>query len=113
MNNFLQALEQIEEIFLRNIITLYLPTKMVWLPNKLKEADLILKTHGAELYMSNLILWQEKSNRKSIDDKAFYQKKDYLFKGGSAGCTYILSVKFVLKVKEIIKTTDYLNWMFF
>ena len=114
-NNFFQALQQIEEIcFEKYNYIAFADQDDIWLPNKLKEAGQILKTQGADLYMSNLILWQEKKNRKSIVEKAFSQKKyDYLFEGGSAGCTYVMSSKFVLKLIDIIKTTDYFNWKFF
>lgn len=114
-NNFLQALQQIEEVcFEKYNYIAFADQDDIWLPNKLKEAGLILKTQGVDLYMSNLILWQEKTNRKSLVNKAFSQKKyDYLFEGGSAGSTYVLSVKFVLKLKEILKNTDYFNWKFF
>lgn len=114
-NNFFQALQQIEEVcFEKYNYIAFADQDDIWLPNKLKEAGQILKTQGADLYMSNLILWLEKKNHKSIVEKAFCQKKyDYLFEGGSAGCTYVLSVKFILKLKDIIKTTDYFNWKFF
>jgi rhamnosyltransferase len=114
-NNFFQALQQIEEIYFEkyNYIA-FADQDDIWLPNKLKEAVVILDTQEADLYMSNLILWQEKSNRKSIVNKSFSQKKyDYLFEGGSAGCTYVLSAKFVSKLKEIIKNTDNLYWKYF
>lgn len=113
--NFFQALQQIEEAcFEKYNYIAFADQDDIWLPNKIKEAGIILDTQEADLYMSNLILWQEKSNRKSIVNKAFSQKKyDYLFEGGSAGCTYVLSAKFALKLKEIIKSTDYLYWKFF
>ena len=114
-NNFFQSLQQIEEIYFEkyNYIA-FADQDDIWLPNKLKEAVVILDTQEADLYMSNLILWQEKSYRKSIVNKSFSQKKyDYLFEGGSAGCTYVLSAKFVLKLKDIIKNTDNLYWKYF
>jgi rhamnosyltransferase len=113
--NFFQAIQQIEEVcFEKYNYIAFADQDDIWLPNKLKEAGIILRTQVADLYMSNLILWQEKTNRKSIVEKAFYQKKyDYLFEGGSAGCTYVMSLKFVLKLIDIIKTTDYFNWKFF
>jgi rhamnosyltransferase len=114
-NNFFQALQQIEEVcFEKYNYIAFADQDDIWLPNKLKEAVVILDTQEADLYMSNLILWQEKSNRKSIVNKSFSQKKyDYLFEGGSAGCTYVLSAKFVSKLKEIIKNTDNLYWKYF
>ena len=113
--NFFQALQQIEEVcFEKYNYIAFADQDDIWLPNKLKEASIILDIQEADLYMSNLILWQEKSNQKSIVNKAFSQKKyDYLFEGGSAGCTYVFSSKFALKLKENIKNSDYLYWKFF
>ena len=110
--NFFQALQQIEEVcFEKYNYIAFADQDDIWLPNKLKEASIILDIQEADLYMSNLILWQEKSNQKSIVNKAFSQKKyDYLFEGGSAGCTYVFSSKFALKLKENIKNNSWPIW---
>jgi rhamnosyltransferase len=64
--------------------------------------------------MSNLILWNENSNTTSIIKKSFKQKKyDYLFEGGSAGCTYVMSKQLINVIKNTINKVEYKNWNFF
>jgi rhamnosyltransferase len=41
------------------------------------------------------------------------KKYDFLFEGGSAGCTYVMDRIFFLKLKEILQNTNYLNWKYF
>jgi len=66
------------------------------------------------LYFSNLILWNQESKTKSLIKKSYQQKKyDYLFEGGSAGCTYVMTKKLVYLVKEYVNKVDYINWKFF
>lgn len=86
----------------------------IWLPNKLDAAIQILKREQSSLYLSNLILWQENKDSKSIINKSHPQKDhDYLFEGGSAGCTYVFSNKFCIELKRTLEKVDYSNWMFF
>lgn len=86
----------------------------IWLPNKLFAATEMLRKEHSCLYVSNLILWKEKTGAKSIINKSFRQKKyDYLFEGGSAGCTYVFSTNFCLDLKRTITKVNYSNWQFF
>jgi rhamnosyltransferase len=86
----------------------------IWLPNKLKAATEMLKKEQSDLYMSNLILWEEKTNTKSIINKSYPQKKyDYLFEGGSAGCTYVFTNDFCVDLKRTLEKVDYTIWKFF
>jgi rhamnosyltransferase len=86
----------------------------IWLPNKLDAAVKILKSEQSSLYLSNLILWEESRGSKSIINKSYPQKKhDYLFEGGSAGCTYVFSNKFCIDLKRTLEKVDYSNWKFF
>ena len=86
----------------------------IWLPNKLKAATERLQSGKADLYMSNLILWEEKINKKTIINKSYPQKKyDYLFEGGSAGCTYVFTTFFGKKLKKRLNNIDYKDWQFF
>ena len=66
----------------------------------------MLKKEHSSLYFSNLILWDEKTNNKSIINKSYPQKKyDFLFEGGSAGCTYVFTNDFCLGLKNVLKKT--------
>lgn len=86
----------------------------IWLLNKLSRATDFLKNDRSELYMSNLIVWEEKTNNKTILKKSFSQKKyDFLFEGGSAGCTYVFTSLFALELKTYLNEVNYNNWKFF
>lgn len=86
----------------------------IWLLNKLKTAAEMLKKDRTNLYMSNLILWDEKSNMKSIIYKSHPQTAyDYLFEGGSAGCTYVFTNNFCIDLKRALEKVDYSLWKFF
>jgi rhamnosyltransferase len=114
-NNFFQAIISIDEKIIDEHDYIALSDQDdIWLPNKLKEAGEILKKEKYQLYMSNLILWNESSNITSIIKKSFKQKKyDYLFEGGSAGCTYVLSKQLTSLIKKTIKEVEYKKWIFF
>lgn len=86
----------------------------IWLSEKLLAATNLLKIENSSLYVSNLILWEEKTGKKSIIKKAYSQKKyDFLFEGGSAGCTYVFTSSFCIALKSTIINIDYTNWKFF
>ena len=86
----------------------------IWLPRKLKAASEMLRSQNSDLYCSNLILWDEHTNNEMIISKSYPQKKyDYLFEGGSAGCTYVFTNEFYLGLKDILKSVNYKEWKFF
>jgi rhamnosyltransferase len=81
----------------------------VWLENKISSAINLIKKSQASLYCSNLTKWVENKNTTSIIKKNYSQKKyDYLFEGGSAGCTYVLDKTFFLSLKHMINNVS--NW---
>jgi len=85
----------------------------VWLPNKLSRATECLINTQSALYFSNLVMW-EQSGKKSVIDKSHCQKKyDYLFEGGSAGCTYVFNKKLFKLLRAKIASLNYLNWKTF
>lgn len=114
-NNFFNALQSFEDTFLDQYDYIsFADQDDIWLPNKLKAATERLQSGKADLYMSNLILWEEKNNKKTIINKSYPQKKyDYLFEGGSAGCTYVFNSVFGKQLKKTIVNTTYINWKFF
>jgi rhamnosyltransferase len=86
----------------------------IWLPNKLQFAIDKLSQSNASLYGSNLTMWDEKSNEKSLLKKDYPQKKyDFLFEGGSAGCTYVFSSKFAVDFRNKLFDINYQKWDFF
>jgi rhamnosyltransferase len=114
-NNFFNALQSFEDTFLDQYDYIsFADQDDIWLPNKLKAATERLQLGTADLYMSNLILWEEKNNKKTVINKSYSQKKyDYLFEGGSAGCTYVFNSIFGKQLKKTIVNTTYINWKFF
>lgn len=114
-NNFFNALLSFEDSFLEMYDYIaFADQDDIWLPNKLKAASQLLLSEKSDLYMSNLILWEEKTNKKSILNKSYLQKKyDYLFEGGSAGCTYVFSAFFAKELKKRINSINYKDWQFF
>ncbi|WP_284463590.1 glycosyltransferase [Chryseobacterium sp.] len=84
----------------------------IWLPEKLSAAITKLKEDKADLYCSNLIKWDTSNNSLTPLKKDFPQKKyDYLFEGGSAGCTYVLTRTLAFELKAFINNRlDTSNW---
>lgn len=79
----------------------------VWLPEKLKSATQSLLDSHADLYFSNLLLWNGKDEVLGVVEKSAPLKaKDYLFGGGSAGCTYVLSMKFFTHLLSRVSKVD-------
>jgi rhamnosyltransferase len=114
-HNFFNGIEDTSEaIFHQYDYVAFSDQDDIWLPNKLKAAtDMLIKDHSS-LYMSNLIMWEEKTNNKNIIKKSYPQKKyDFLFEGGSAGCTYVFTRKFCIDLKKQIELVKYKEWKFF
>lgn len=83
----------------------------IWLPKKLDQAVHQLKERKADLYCSNLTKWDMKTGEYSLLKKDFPQKKfDYIFEGGSAGCTYVFTKSFGQKLREFFKNLDISDW---
>lgn len=114
-NNFFNALLSFEDSFLEKYDYIaFADQDDIWLPNKMKVAIEKLLLEQSDLYMSNLILWEEKTNKKSILNKSYSQKKyDYLFEGGSAGCTYVFTTFFGKELKNKLNSINYKDWQFF
>ncbi|MNX30294.1 UDP-Glc:alpha-D-GlcNAc-diphosphoundecaprenol beta-1,3-glucosyltransferase WfgD [compost metagenome] len=114
-SNFFGAIKYLSEDFIKQYDFVSLADQDdIWLPKKMISAVEMLNSKKSSLYLSNLILWNEKTNKKSFIKKCFPQKKyDFLFEGGSAGCTYVFTSKFALDLKFYLNKIDYSNWKFF
>lgn len=80
----------------------------IWFPEKLITAIRLLQRNNAELYSSDLIAFDNAKSsvwylRKSSKQNVF----DYLFQGGSAGCTYVLTINAIRLVLEKIGELAY------
>ncbi len=83
----------------------------IWLPDKMNSACELLEKSKSELYCSNLTKWDTSNNTYTLLKKDFPQKKfDYLFEGGSAGCTYVFTKHFAKKLQEFLLTLDSSDW---
>lgn len=83
----------------------------IWLPQKMNAAIMALTVNNADLYCSNLTKWDTAANTFTELKKDFPQKKyDYLFEGGSAGCTYVFTKIFAKALKCFIENIDSSNW---
>lgn len=76
----------------------------IWEKNKIIRAVKKLENSKADLYCSNLSMWNPKDGIIGTIKKTYPQKEfDYLFEGGSAGCTYVMSSKFVADLQKKLK----------
>lgn len=84
----------------------------IWLSEKMKKAVEILQKENSDLYCSNLTKWDNSNGSLTELKKDFPQKKyDFLFEGGSAGCTYVLTRKLAFELKEfVINCLDTSDW---
>lgn len=79
----------------------------VWAPKKLEAALSCMESEGAQGYSSNLVSYDNKMKRANYIDKSQPQKEfDYLFQGGSAGCTYVISREVCLLVQKMTSGID-------
>lgn len=109
-NNFLKMISELDFTEKFEYIALS-DQDDVWLPQKLLVATNILKNEKCDLYCSNLTKWDMKRDKYSLLKKDYPQKRfDYLFEGGSAGCTYVLTRHFAEKLKDFISQIDFKEW---
>lgn len=113
--NFLDAILSLTDKFVNSYdFVAFSDQDDIWFSNKMVEAGKMLRKEQSSLYFSNLNLWDENTNYKAIINKSYPQKKyDFLFEGGSAGCTYVFTNDFCLGLKKILKNTNYYDWELF
>lgn len=86
----------------------------IWLPEKMKNAVEKLYTEQASMYCSNLTKWDTATGDLVLLKKDFAQKKyDFLFEGGSAGCTYVFTKDFAQNFQIFLKDVESVNWKYF
>ncbi len=85
----------------------------IWHEDKLCQAIKELKENNADLYASNLTMWNMKNNKYSILIKSQKQQKyDFLFEGASAGCTYVFSLNLCKSFINLISEIDLNSWKY-
>lgn len=95
--NILMAIRDFDEIKIRDYDYFALCDQDdIWLQDKLKRAINLLKENSASLYCSNLLMWSpERGILGLIKKNQPIKTYDYLFEGGSAGCTYVMQSNFL------------------
>jgi rhamnosyltransferase len=113
-SNFILALLQIGTETLKTFdYVSFADQDDIWLDTKLKSAIDELSRNDAALYASNLICWNSLDEQKKILKKSHKQKKfDYLFEGGSAGCTYVFTTQLALDFVSAIPSVDLKGWKY-
>jgi rhamnosyltransferase len=116
--NFCNAISSIKDFDLNEISYIALSDQDdIWHKDKINIAIERMNENDASLYASNLIMFSGDSSDKKIGGiikKDFKQQKfDFLFEGGSAGCTYVMEKSFFLKIRDILQNTNYHNWKYF
>ena len=72
----------------------------IWLPNKIIAAIKKMKMSSSDGYSSNLLCFDVENESEWLLKKDYPKTEfDYLFQGGSAGCTYVLSRQLINKIK--------------
>lgn len=83
----------------------------IWFPDKISAAIESLFNFKSVLYCSNLTKWNTSEGSYRLLKKDYPQKKfDFLFEGGSAGCTYVFTRSFALELKQFTSNLDYSDW---
>jgi rhamnosyltransferase len=83
----------------------------IWLPKKMQAAVTLLNNEGGSLYCSNLTKWDTSNNSFIELKKNFPQKKfDFLFEGGSAGCTYVFTKQLAISLQESLPNLNTTDW---
>lgn len=113
--NFLLAIQSLAESTIDNYHYIALADQDdIWLPSKINSAIELLNDDGSDLYCSNLTLWDENSNDYHVIKKNDPQRHyDYLFEGGSAGCTYVFTRKLCKEISREILKIDIDKWKYF
>lgn len=110
--NFFNAILSIDENSIKNYSYISLADQDdIWLPQKLVKASETMVSNNVSLYASNLTQWIEGTNKRTTIKKSYKQKKyDYLFEGGSAGCTYVFNKEVFFELKKTLSKIDLDDW---
>lgn len=110
--NFLNAIKSITiDRFLEFSFVGFADQDDIWFSNKVIDACNLLRVNNSSLYCSNLYVWEQSSDNKFLLKKDFEQRKfDFLFEGGSAGCTYLMSTNFIINFKNYLDLVKINNW---
>jgi rhamnosyltransferase len=74
----------------------------VWLPEKLKRALDIMKTHNIDAYSSNITAFWPDGKTQMIDKAQPQRNYDFMFESAGPGCTFVLSKAFAKTLKDVL-----------
>jgi rhamnosyltransferase len=79
----------------------------IWIPNKISKAIDKMNITMSDGYSSNLTCFDSRIDKEwQLKKDELPTKFDYLFQGGSAGCTYVISNQLIRKIQERIRVNS-------
>jgi rhamnosyltransferase len=113
--NFLEALLELNSLgeLIKYDFISFSDQDDIWLDEKLSRSIHFLKK-GYDLYGSNLIIYKNGIPTDEIVVKSHKQKKyDFLFEGGSAGCTYVFTPQLAECICTNYNKIRFKTWSYF
>lgn len=74
----------------------------IWLENKVYKAINLIIENNADGYSSNVTAFWTNGNQKLINKAQPQQKYDYMFESAGPGCTFVLTKKLAVNLKEFL-----------
>jgi len=75
----------------------------IWFPDKLLRASSKLQGTGADGYSSNVTAFWPGGRQILIEKSQPQRQWDFLFEAGAPGCTYVMTVKLALIIKQFLR----------
>jgi len=91
----------------------------IWLEDKIERAIRTLKGNNADGYSSDVIAFWGNGGKKLIKKSAPQCKYDFLFEGPGPGCSFVLSQKLAVSLREYLKNNndikgiDWHDWLIY
>ena len=115
-HNFMLALSEIKnnnKIFNEFNFFSFSDQDDIWHDCKLFNSINELEKKSLDLYCSDLIKFKNETKVGIIKKSHKIRKYDYLFEGGSAGCTYVFNSKLLNECVTYYNKINFKNWKYF
>lgn len=104
--NFFKLIDKID--FYADDFVCFCDQDDIWDPVKIAAAIIKINDNASDAYSSNLLAFNNEKNKAWYIKKSLPQTNvDYIFQGGSAGCTYMLRGKLMNHIKCVLNTVDF------
>ena len=104
--NFYKLIERID--ILADDYVCFCDQDDIWDPIKVAVAITKINENNCDAYSSNLLAFNNDQKKAWYIKKSLPQTNvDYIFQGGSAGCTYMLRGKLMNHIKNILSAVDF------